>query len=398
MGLTAVLSDLLDVGDMADVGGQVGIVQHIGIRFTELINFSGAKIFIPNRTITSVINYPNGYVRVFLDVRLPNSTEVVKQAEVQVKTLAKAAYEQFPGIILLRPMFFECEQTVGGSLTFGSSLKFGQVRVPLLRPLSSKTSFRRFTNLIRCMRIGWLLSIIRLNRNIKPRSVCFLVRQPCNEFRRLGLKPVRRMGLKGTNRPIGTIDLHFFERTNRVHPEKDTRMSIQVIHLLAGLVVLLFGRKLFWLFVGYVGFVMGYYYTTQILVMQPGVLVFLIAIGIGILGTILATFLQKAAILVSGFLAGGYVVIHLFTALGGETSTTIFWLAQLIGGVIGAIVLWAIFDYALIVFSAVVGASALITANMFHPQLNQVLFFLFVLIGIIVQTYAFRRKQQLPRG
>jgi hypothetical protein len=174
-------------------------------------------------------------------------------------------------------------------------------------------------------------------------------------------------------------------------------MSIQVIHLLTGLVVLLFGRKLFWLFVGYVGFVTGYYYTTQVLVMQPGVLAILIAIGIGILGAILATFLQKAAILVSGFLAGGYVAIHLFTSLGGGTSTALFWLAQLIGGVIGALVLWLLFDYALIVLSAVVGASALITANMFPSQLNQFLFFLFVLIGIIVQTRSFRQEQQLPR-
>jgi small-conductance mechanosensitive channel len=113
MGLTVVLSDLLDVGDMADVGGQVGIVENIGIRFTEIVNFSGAKIFIPNRTITNVINYPNGYMRVFLDVRLPDNDEVAKQAEAQVRTLAKAAYEQFPGIILLKPTFFECERTTG---------------------------------------------------------------------------------------------------------------------------------------------------------------------------------------------------------------------------------------------------------------------------------------------
>ena len=175
-------------------------------------------------------------------------------------------------------------------------------------------------------------------------------------------------------------------------------MPIQFIHLLVGLVVLLFGRKLFWLFVGYVGFVIGYYYTTQVLVMQPGVPVFLIALAIGILGAILAVFLQKAAILVSGFLAGGYVAIHLFVTLGGGISTALFWLVQVVGGVIGAIVLWSLFDYALIILSAIVGASALITANMFHPQLNRVLFVLFVLIGIIVQMHAFRREQQLPRG
>lgn len=175
-------------------------------------------------------------------------------------------------------------------------------------------------------------------------------------------------------------------------------MTIQFIHLLVGLVVLLFGRKLFWLFVGYVGFVTGFYYTTEVLAMPPGVLVFLIALMIGILGAILATFLQKVAILVSGFLAGGYVAMYLFMSLGGGTSTALFWLVQLIGGIIGALVLWALFDYALIVLSAIVGASALITTNMFHPQLNRILFVLLVLIGIIVQTRGFRQEQQLPRG
>jgi len=174
-------------------------------------------------------------------------------------------------------------------------------------------------------------------------------------------------------------------------------MSIQLIHLLAGFVVLLFGRKLFWLFVGYVGFVTGFYYTTEVLAMPPGALVFLIALIIGILGAILATFLQKVAVLVAGFLAGGYVAMYVFTVLEGETSTTLFWLVQLIGGIIGALVLWLLFDYALIVFSAVVGASALITTNMFHPQLNRILFILLILIGIIVQTRGFRQEQQASR-
>ena len=174
-------------------------------------------------------------------------------------------------------------------------------------------------------------------------------------------------------------------------------MSIQLIHLLVGFVVLLFGRKLFWLFVGYVGFVTGFYYTTQVLAMQSDLIVFMIALGIGILGAILAMFLQKVAILVSGFLVGGYVAIYLFAVLGGGASTMFFWLTQLVGGVFGALILWSLFDYALIIFSAVVGASALISVDMFRPSLNQLLFFLFVCMGIIVQIKSFREEQRSSR-
>lgn len=70
-GLTVVFSDLLDVGDMVDIGGQVGIVERVHMRFTVLINFAGARVYIPNRSIANVINYQQGFIRAFLDVRLP---------------------------------------------------------------------------------------------------------------------------------------------------------------------------------------------------------------------------------------------------------------------------------------------------------------------------------------
>jgi small conductance mechanosensitive channel len=111
MGLTVVVCDLIDVGDLVEIGGQVGIVESVGIRFTTLVNFIGARFFVPNRTLLSVINYPYGYVRAFLDVRLPNDIEIANQIEEQVKKLARSACEQFPAIILLKPTFYSAEHT-----------------------------------------------------------------------------------------------------------------------------------------------------------------------------------------------------------------------------------------------------------------------------------------------
>lgn len=111
MGLTVVICDLLDIGDMVELSGQTGIVESIGIRFTVLVNATGARLFVPNRTLLSVINYPYGYVRAFLDVRLPDDSELAKQAEEQVRTLARAACEQFPAIILLKPTFYSTAHT-----------------------------------------------------------------------------------------------------------------------------------------------------------------------------------------------------------------------------------------------------------------------------------------------
>lgn len=113
-GLTVVFSDLLDVGDMVDVGGQVGIVEKVHMRFTVLINFSGARVYIPNRSIANVINYPQGYIRAFLDVRLPEDRERWPEVQAQVNHIAQAAYEQFPGTLLLPPKFEAWQETTAG--------------------------------------------------------------------------------------------------------------------------------------------------------------------------------------------------------------------------------------------------------------------------------------------
>lgn len=102
-GLTVVFSDLIDVGDMVDIGGQAGIVESVGMRFTVLVNFSGARVFVPNRSIMNVINYPTGYVRVYLDARLPADPGTHGEAERRLTDVVYAAYEQYPGILLLPP-------------------------------------------------------------------------------------------------------------------------------------------------------------------------------------------------------------------------------------------------------------------------------------------------------
>ena len=69
-GLTVILSDLVHVDDMVEISGQTGIVKSIGMRFTVLQNAMGAEVYIPNRTLTSMINYPRGYVFCLVDINL----------------------------------------------------------------------------------------------------------------------------------------------------------------------------------------------------------------------------------------------------------------------------------------------------------------------------------------
>ncbi|MDH3379336.1 MAG: mechanosensitive ion channel family protein [Gammaproteobacteria bacterium] len=102
-GLTFIFSDLVDVGDLVEISGQTGIVKGITMRFVELQNALGASVFIPNRTISNVINYPRGYVRCIVDVTLRGDDENKKATENTATRLMQATHEQFPGILMTGP-------------------------------------------------------------------------------------------------------------------------------------------------------------------------------------------------------------------------------------------------------------------------------------------------------
>ena len=103
----------------------------------------------------------------------------------------------------------------------------------------------------------------------------------------------------------------------------------------------------------------------------------------------LALFLQKVAIAVAGFLAGGKLALALVVAFfvhGANYPGVTF----IIGGIIGAILLLSLFDWTLIVLSAVVGAY-LIQHTIVLPQTGAtILFIALAALGIVVQAAAFR--------
>ena len=102
-GLTIVFSKLFYLGDMVEIAGQTGIVSNFGVRFTVLVNYMGAEIFVPNRTITNVVNYPRGYIRGIAEIQLPDDPGVVKSIEDCVAKILQANYDRFPGIHIKPP-------------------------------------------------------------------------------------------------------------------------------------------------------------------------------------------------------------------------------------------------------------------------------------------------------
>jgi small conductance mechanosensitive channel len=102
-GLTFIFSDLFDVGDLVEISGQIGRVKGITMRFVELENALGARVFIPNRTVNNVINYPKGYIRCIADVTLIGDTAQREQMVAIANEHMGGIYQQYPGILISNP-------------------------------------------------------------------------------------------------------------------------------------------------------------------------------------------------------------------------------------------------------------------------------------------------------
>jgi hypothetical protein len=167
--------------------------------------------------------------------------------------------------------------------------------------------------------------------------------------------------------------------------------SVPIISAVIGAVILLFGRKLFWLCVAAVGFAAGFEIAPQ-LIHEPSTLVILaFAIVLGFIGALLALFLQKIAIAIAGFLAGGKLAVAIAAAFLVHAAPY-FWIIFLVGGIVGALLLLVLFDWALIALSSVVGAYLILSAFSLPASGTSILFIALVAIGAIVQVTSMRRS------
>jgi len=169
-----------------------------------------------------------------------------------------------------------------------------------------------------------------------------------------------------------------------------------VINIIIGIVMLTFGRKIFWLFVGCLGFAVGFYYAPYVWQVQSNLFLLVLATITGIIGAVLALFFQKIAIGLAGFAGGGYIALNLLNLLGIRLEQ-IIWLPYLIGGIIGALLLFLIFDWALIFVSSLTGATMIIQAIKLSPAMELIIYAALVIAGVVIQTALYRKSSPVPR-
>jgi hypothetical protein len=169
-------------------------------------------------------------------------------------------------------------------------------------------------------------------------------------------------------------------------------LSVPIASALIGVLILFFGRKLFWLCVAAVGFAAGVELAPHLAHEPSSLLALSFALVLGFLGALLAIFLQKIAIGVVGFIAGGKLataVAATFFVSYAQHSAIVF----LVGGVVGALLFLALFDLVLIFISSTVGAY-LILSIVTLPQTGMaILFVVLVIFGVVAQSIGGRRAR-----
>jgi hypothetical protein len=163
--------------------------------------------------------------------------------------------------------------------------------------------------------------------------------------------------------------------------------------LVAGALLLLLGRRLFWLFVGLTGFAAGLVLAQRWLADQPEWYSLLIALGIGLLGALLALFLQRLAIGVAGFLAGAVIGSTLASTFAGDAATAM-WVGIAIGGILGAVLLSVFFDIGLIGLSAFVGATMVVEALHLTREIGIVVTIVLFILGLAFQSFSGRKPAE----
>lgn len=172
---------------------------------------------------------------------------------------------------------------------------------------------------------------------------------------------------------------------------------MQGVNILVGAALLLFGRQLFWLFVGGIGFIVGFQFAGQVLGPQPEWLILLIAVAVGVLAAIASILLQRIVVGIAGFFAGGYFLSAVAAATLADNHPPIPLIAFVLGGIFGAILTMALLDPALILLSSLAGATAIAQNVPMKTSGQEILFIVLLVVGILVQAMNYSRTRNRLR-
>lgn len=165
------------------------------------------------------------------------------------------------------------------------------------------------------------------------------------------------------------------------------------VAIVAGALLLVAGRKLFWLFIAITGFFVGVEVAADLFSNQPEWVTWVFAVGAGVIGAVLAMLFERVAFALAGLYAGGYLAMLMVDQLGlSLPDLGVF----LVGGIIGAVLATLVMDWAIIILSSLVGAGLIVAALGLEALQAGVAAGAMAAAGIVIQAALMRGKLGNP--
>jgi hypothetical protein len=176
-----------------------------------------------------------------------------------------------------------------------------------------------------------------------------------------------------------------------------TTLSL-IITLVLGTIVLFFGLRLFWLYVGSMGFAIGFAIGQVALENNADWIRWVLALALGAILAVLAILLQKPMAAIAGFIALGGSAAIAVSVIVEDYASWLPWVALAVGGLIGAVLAWVLFVPGVIFLTSLSGAASIVGAIESRWGMNDILFLVFWLglaaAGMVVQVMT-RRSDQI---
>ena len=170
-----------------------------------------------------------------------------------------------------------------------------------------------------------------------------------------------------------------------------------VLRAIGGAIALFYGRRVFWLFVATVGFLVGFLVGQKLFPGTGQLVHILVGIGSGLLGALLGQLAPSVVCAIVGFFAGGAALV---TLIGGliPLVNVVWWILFSVGGLVGACLAIQFFDLALVILSSFSGAGTLAALGgellKYRGTVQTIIFIVLAAIGIVFQLRVVQPAQR----
>ena len=166
-----------------------------------------------------------------------------------------------------------------------------------------------------------------------------------------------------------------------------------IVRGIIGGILLFLGRELNFIFAGAMAGLLAYRLTPLLPPTWPAWSDAAFMIALGLIAANLVLIHERAGYFLSGFLAGGFFLVEYYA----PNVLTVPLVPFIVGGVIGALVLGLLTEWALILVSAAIGASYLLNLFVLNPTAEILVGAGLFIIGALTQVIIMQSQKQSER-